>query len=111
MLQLWEYVKYSLNVTLKGYNFIMSIQHPCSSYLSTQPNRWFAAAIVLCLLILLAPSSFAAPKRVVVLYFEDHSRFDHPTGCGCIPTGPFSPLFGGRTGHKRWHLKEGLRNY
>ena len=56
----------------------------------------------------LAPSSFASPKRVVVLYFEDHSRFDHPTGCGCIPTGPFSPLFGGRKHHKRWHLKEGF---
>jgi len=64
--------------------------------------------IVLCLLILPTPSSFAAPKRVVVLYFEDHSRFDHPTGCGCIPTGPFSPLFGGRKHHKRWHLKEGF---
>ena len=86
----------------------MSIQHPCSSHLSTLPNKWFAAAIVLCLLILLVPSSFAAPKRVVVLYFEDHSRFDHPTGCGCIPTGPFSPLFGGRKHHKRWHLKEGF---
>ena len=86
----------------------MSIQPPCSSHLSTQPNRWFAAAIVLCLLILLAPSSFAAPRRVVVLYFEDHSRFDHPTGCGCIPTGPLSPLFGGRNQHKRWHLKEGF---
>ena len=86
----------------------MSIQHPCSSHLSTLPNKWFAAAIVLCLLTLLVPSSFGAPNRVVVLYFEDHSRFDHPTGCGCIPTGPFSPLFGGRKHHKRWHLKEGF---
>ena len=58
--------------------------------------------------MLLGPSSFAAPKRVVVLYFEDHSRFDHPTGCGCIPTGPFSGLFGGRKHHKRWYLKEGF---
>ena len=73
-------------------------------------RKFFAAVIVLCMLILLAPSSFAAPKRVVVLYFEDHSRFDHPTGCGCIPTGPFSPLFGGRNQHKRWHLKEGFRD-
>ena len=66
--------------------------------------------MVLCLLILLVPSGFAAPKRVVVLYFEDHSRFDHPTGCGCIPTGPFSGLFGGRNHHKKWHLKEGFRD-
>ena len=83
----------------------MKIQHLC---LSALPNKYLAAAIVLCLLILLVPTSFATPKRVVVLYFEDHSRFDHPTGCGCIPTGPFSGLFGGRKHHKRWHLKEGF---
>ena len=82
----------------------MIIQYPRSYHLC----KCLTAVIVLCLLILPAPSSFAAPKRVVVLYFEDHSRFDHPTGCGCIPTGPFSPLFGGRKGHKRWHLKEGF---
>ena len=86
----------------------MKIQYPRFYRLSTLLSKCLAFVIVLCLLILPAPSSFAAPKRVVVLYFEDHSRFDHPTGCGCIPTGPFSPLFGGRTGHKRWHLKEGF---
>ena len=86
----------------------MKIERPYSYRLSTLAYNFFAAVIVLCMLILLAPSSFAAPKRVVVLYFEDHSRFDHPTGCGCIPTGPFSPLFGGRNHHKKWHLKEGF---
>ena len=86
----------------------MKIQYPYSYHRSTLPSKYLTAAIVLCLLILLVPSSFAAPKRVVVLYFEDHSRFDHPTGCGCIPTGPFSGLFGGRKDHTRWHLKEGF---
>ena len=86
----------------------MENQYPCSYRLSTLLSKCLTAVIVLCLLILLIPSSFAAPKRVVVLYFEDHSRFDHPTGCGCIPTGPLSPLFGGRNQHKRWHLKEGF---
>ena len=86
----------------------MKIQYPSLYRSSTLLSKCLAVVIVLCLLILPAPSSFAVPKRVVVLYFEDHSRFDHPTGCGCIPTGPFSPLFGGRTGHKRWHLKEGF---
>lgn len=86
----------------------MKIERPYSYRLSTLAYKFFAAVMVLCMLILLAPSSFAAPKRVVVLYFEDHSRFDHPTGCGCIPTGPFSPLFGGRNHHKKWHLKEGF---
>ena len=88
----------------------MKIERPYSYRLSTVAYKFFAAVIVLCMLILFAPSSFSAPKRVVVLYFEDHSRFDHPTGCGCIPTGPFSPLFGGRNQHKRWHLKEGFRD-
>ena len=86
----------------------MKIQYPYSYHRSTLPSKYLTAAIVLCLLILLVPSSFAAPKRVVVLHFEDHSRFDHPTGCGCIPTGPFGKFFGGRKGHTRWHLKEGF---
>ncbi len=86
----------------------MKIQYPYSYHRSTLPSKYLTTAIVLCLLILLVPSSFAAPKRVVVLYFEDHSRFDHPTGCGCIPTGPFGKFFGGRKGHTRWHLKEGF---
>ena len=86
----------------------MKTQYPCSYRLSTLAGKCLTAVIVLCLLILLVPASFATPKRVVVLYFEDHSRFDHPTGCGCIPTGPFSGLFGGRKHHKRWHLKEGF---
>ncbi|MCE2395658.1 hypothetical protein J4G02_13845 [Candidatus Poribacteria bacterium] len=86
----------------------MKIERPYSYRLSTLAYKFFVAVIVLCMLILLAPSSFAAPKRVVVLYFEDHSRFDHPTGCGCIPTGPFSGLFGGRNHHKKWYLKEGF---
>ena len=86
----------------------MKIQYPYSYHRSTLPSKYLTAAIVLCLLILLVPSSFAASKRVVVLHFEDHSRFDHPTGCGCIPTGPFGKFFGGRKGHTRWHLKEGF---
>ena len=86
----------------------MTIQYPCSYHRSPLPKKCFATLIVLCLVILLVPSGFAAPKRVAVLYFEDHSRFDHPTGCGCIPTGPFGKLFGGRKHHKRWILKEGF---
>ncbi len=86
----------------------MTIQYPCSYRLSTLADKCLTAAIVLCLLILFVPNGFAAPKRVVVLYFEDHSRFDHPTGCGCIPTGPFGKFFGGRKNHKKWYLKEGF---
>ena len=48
----------------------MTIQYPCSYHRSPLPKKCFATVIVLCLLILLVPSGFAAPKRVVVLYFE-----------------------------------------
>ncbi len=86
----------------------MKIQYPCAYRLCTRLTKYLAAVMALGFLILPAPSSLAAPKRVVVLYFDDHSRFDHPTGCGCIPTGPFGKFFGGRKHHKRWYLKEGF---
>ena len=46
----------------------------------------------------------APKKRIAVLYFEDHSRFDSPTGCGCIP-GFIGNLFGTK---KRWDLEAGF---
>ncbi|MDD9973286.1 MAG: hypothetical protein OXU27_04735 [Candidatus Poribacteria bacterium] len=47
----------------------------------------------------------AAPKkRIAVLYFEDHSRFDSPTGCGCIPS-LIGNLFSTK---KRWVLEAGF---
>jgi len=52
----------------------------------------------------------AAKKRVAVLYFEDHSNFDSPTGCGCLPVGPFGFLFGRGGKHERWDLKTGFRD-
>ena len=100
--------KHGEKILQEDCNFIMRTLHSYSYCLSILSTKCLAAAIVMCLLIVLVPSSFGVSKRVVVLYFEDHSRFDHPTGCGCIPTGPFSGLFGGRKHHKRWHLKEGF---
>lgn len=47
----------------------------------------------------------AAPKkRIAVLYFEDHSRFDSSTGCGCIPSF-IGNLFSTK---KRWDLEAGF---
>lgn len=47
----------------------------------------------------------AAPKkRIAVLYFEDHSRFDSPTGCGCIPSF-IGNIFSTK---KRWDLEAGF---
>ena len=43
-------------------------------------------------------------KRIAVLYFEDNSRFDSPTGCGCIP-GFIGQLFSSK---KRWDLEAGF---
>ncbi len=51
-----------------------------------------------------------ALKRVVVLYFEDHSGFDSATGCGCLPIGPLKFLFGRGGQHIRWDLATGFRD-
>ena len=51
-----------------------------------------------------AVSDATTKKRVAVLYFEDHSRFDSPTGCGCVP-GFIGSIFGTK---KRWDLGEGF---
>ncbi|MCZ6681326.1 MAG: hypothetical protein O7E52_29265 [Candidatus Poribacteria bacterium] len=86
----------------------MKIQREHFYSIPMLPNKYLTALTIIFLLIAFAPHSFAVSKRVVVLYFEDHSRFDSPTGCGCLPTGPFSKIFGGRKDHVRWHLKEGF---
>ncbi len=45
-----------------------------------------------------------ATKRIAVLYFEDSSNFDSPTGCGCVPN------FIGRifSTKKKWDLEAGF---
>ena len=59
----------------------------------------------LCFVIgMVAVGETAPKKRIAVLYFEDHSRFDSPTGCGCIP-GFIGNLFGTK---KRWDLEAGF---
>ena len=52
-----------------------------------------------------AAISEATPKkRIAVLYFEDNSRFDSPTGCGCIPSF-IGNIFSTK---KRWDLEAGF---
>lgn len=43
-------------------------------------------------------------KRIAVLYFQDNSNFDSPTGCGCVPN------FIGRifSTKKKWDLESGF---
>ncbi len=43
-------------------------------------------------------------KRVAVLYFDDNSRFDSSTGCGCIPNF-IGRIFGTK---KKWDLEAGF---
>jgi hypothetical protein len=43
-------------------------------------------------------------KRVAVLYFQDHSGFDSPTGCGCVPNF-IGKIFGTK---KKWDLEAGF---
>ena len=52
-----------------------------------------------------AVSEATPKKRVAVLYFEDNSRFDSPTGCGCIP-GFIGNIFSTK---KRWDLEAWIR--
>jgi hypothetical protein len=51
-----------------------------------------------------AVSEAVPKKRIAVLYFEDNSRFDSPTGCGCIP-GFIGNIFSTK---KRWDLEAGF---
>ena len=47
---------------------------------------------------------------MAILSFEDHSRFDSPTGCGCIPTGGLiGKIFGGTKRRTDWDLSSGFR--
>ncbi len=52
----------------------------------------------------IAVSDATTKKRIAVIYFEDHSRFDSPTGCGCVP-GFIGSMFGTK---KRWDLGAGF---
>ena len=51
-----------------------------------------------------AVSDATTKKRIAVLYFEDHSRFDSPTGCGCIPSFIGNLI----SKKKRWDLEAGF---
>ena len=65
----------------------------------------YVAGLSLCFMIGTIAVSDATPKkRIAVLYFEDHSRFDSPTGCGCVPTF-IGNLFSTK---KRWDLEAGF---
>lgn len=44
-------------------------------------------------------------KKVAVLYFEDNSRFDSSTGCGCVPNF-IGKIFGTK---KKWDLEVGFQ--
>jgi len=66
-------------------------------------------AILFAYTIVFPASSETASRRVVVLYFDDHSRFDSPTGCGCIPN-PVGLLFGTGRKYTKWNLKTGFRD-
>jgi len=59
---------------------------------------------------LITTLGFGGGKRVAILSFEDHSRFDSPTGCGCIPTGGLiGKIFGGTKRRTDWDLSSGFR--
>ncbi len=51
-----------------------------------------------------AASADTTKKRIAVIYFEDNSDFDSPTGCGCVP-GFIGNIFGTK---KLWDLEAGF---
>ena len=61
----------------------------------------FSLGFIICSV---AVSEAAPKKRIAVLYFQDNSRFDSPTGCGCVP-GFIGNLFSTK---KRWDLEAGF---
>lgn len=71
------------------------------------PNPIFfaTALLILCLMGFAIPHSFGASKRIAVLYFNDYSQFDSPTGCGCIP-GVIGEIFSGKK--RLWDLESGF---
>ena len=68
-------------------------------------SRLLLVGFSLCFIIgTVAVSDATTKKRIAVLYFEDHSRFDSPTGCGCVPSFIGNMV----TTKKRWDLEEGF---
>jgi len=47
-------------------------------------------------------------KRVAILYFNDHSRFNSSTGCGCMPVGPIEYFIGRKKRANDWDLAAGF---
>ncbi len=74
-------------------------------------KRWYIVALTLILLTTLSIRSDGDQKRVAVLYFEDHSHFNSPAGCGCLPSwGILRWLLSGRPkGKEIWDLERGFR--
>lgn len=67
---------------------------------------FFATALLtLCMMGFTIHHSFGASKRIAVLYFNDYSQFDSPTGCGCIP-GVIGEFISGKK--RLWDLEEGF---
>ena len=69
------------------------------------PTIFVAFLIILCLVGIAIPNSFGASKRIAVLYFNDYSQFDSPTGCGCIPS-IIGEIFSGKK--RLWNLEAGF---
>ena len=85
---------------LRSVKFKMSVLYPQGKLKSL-----FVIGFSLCFMIGTIAVSDAAPKkRIAVLYFEDHSRFDSPTGCGCVPTFIGNII----STKKRWDLEAGF---
>jgi hypothetical protein len=61
-------------------------------------------------IILPSLSNAQTERKVAVVYFLDHSKFDRGSGCGFISLGPLNSLFGIGQKKEKWELASGFRD-
>ena len=69
--------------------------------------------LILVLVVMIALPSLSKAqtgKKVAVVYFLDHSKFDRGSGCGFISLGPLNSIFGIGQKKEKWELASGFRD-
>jgi len=70
----------------------------------------FLISILVAIISLPTLSNAQTGKKVAVLYFTDHSKFDSGSGCGCLSFAPLNSIFGLGQRREKWNLASGFRD-
>lgn len=70
----------------------------------------FLTLVLVVTIILPSLSKAQTEKKVAVVYFLDHSKFDRGSGCGFISLGPLNSIFGTGQKKEKWELASGFRD-